>query len=441
MMAIRAHQKGLELTLRIAPEASAALVGDPLRLRQILVNLVGNAIKFTERGEVTIGVEVARSAVSEANRPIALRFSVTDTGSGIPADKVDLIFKRFTQADSSTTRRYGGSGLGLAIVKRLVELYGGEIQVRSEDGKGSCFSFIAHFGVGSALSACRADAVSLSGARVLVVDDVATNRLILKEILERAGAEVDEAAGGEDGLRQLARAKEMRRHYQLLLLDCRMPGVDGLEVARRLRAEGDPGEIPAVVMLTSEDLAERIARIDELGIRSYIVKPVRRSDLMNAIARAMNHLPRSETVGESPSEEPAEILPPLRILIADDSVDNRLLVRAYLKRSQCQLEEAEDGRVAEEKFKAGLYNLVLMDMRMPNVDGAAATRAIRTFEAANSLTRTPIIALTASALEEDIIGCREAGCDAHISKPVTRKRLIAAIHNAIGFTSAPTSLD
>jgi len=353
MMAIRAHQKGLELAVRIAPDVTTGLLGDPLRLRQILINLTGNAIKFTEKGEVTIAVETAQAAVADPNRPLALRFSVTDTGSGIPADKLGLIFGRFTQADSSTTRKYGGSGLGLAIVKRLVELYSGEVSVTSEYGKGSCFSFTAHFGVGSAPVAARRETVSLKGVRVLVIDDLATNRLILKEILVRAGAEVHEANGGEEGLARLAYAREMGRPYRLLLLDCRMPEIDGLEVVRRLRAEGEPGEIPAVVMLTSEDLAERIARLRELGIHSYVVKPVRRPDLMDAIRRAMYNSPKIETPSDSRSDELSAALPPLKILLADDSVDNRLLVRAYLKRSQCQLEEAEDGRIAEEKFKAG----------------------------------------------------------------------------------------
>ncbi len=230
------------------------------------------------------------------------------------------------------------------------------------------------------------------------------------------------------------RARKMRSPYQLLLLDCRMPGIDGLEVVRRLQVESDPSEIPAVVMLTSEDLAERIARLRDLGINTYVVKPVRRLDLIHAIERAMNNSPRIEQPTDSLSDAPSAMLPPLKILIADDSVDNRLLVRAYLKRSQCQLEEAANGRIAQEKFKTGQYNLVLMDMRMPIVDGDAATRAIRAFERANRLTPTPIIALTASALEEDILRCREAGCDAHLSKPITRAALIAAMRNAIGLS-------
>ncbi len=439
MMAIRAHQKGLELAVRIGPDVTTGLLGDPLRLRQILINLTGNAIKFTEKGEVTIAVETDQAAVADPDRPLALRFSVTDTGSGIPADKLGLIFERFTQADSSTTRKYGGSGLGLAIVRRLVELFGGEVSVQSEYGKGSCFSFTAHFGVGSAPAAAEQEPVSLNGVRVLVIDDIATNRLILKGILARAGAEVHEADGGEVGLAQLANARKTKRPYQLLLLDCRMPEIDGIEVARRLRAESDPDEIPAVVMLTSEDLAERIAQLREVGILTYVVKPVRRPDLMNAIGRAMYNSPKIDKPSDSRSDQLSTALPPLKILIADDSVDNRLLVRAYLKRSQCQLEEAEDGRIAQEKFKAGQYDLVLMDMRMPIVDGAAATRAIRAFETAKRLTPTPIIALTASALEEDVLRCREAGCDAHVSKPVTRSALIAAMRNAIGITGTSSA--
>jgi PAS domain S-box-containing protein len=289
MMAIRAHQKGLELALRISPEVPTKLVGDSLRLRQILINLVGNAIKFTERGEVVIEVGRTESATTDPSRPIELRFSVTDTGSGIPADKLDLIFSRFTQADSSTSREYGGSGLGLAIVKRLVELYGGAVSVQSEYGKGSCFSFSARFGHGSATHSSQPETpVNLKGVRALIIDDVATNRVIMREILSRAGAHVHEAASGEEGLARLAEARGMGRPYQLLLLDCRMPGIDGLEVARQLRAVSHPDDIPAVVMLTSEDLAERVARLRDIGITTYVVKPVRRSDLMSAIASAMN---------------------------------------------------------------------------------------------------------------------------------------------------------
>ena len=302
MMAIRAHQKGLELVLRIAPEVAIGLVGDPLRLRQILINLVGNAIKFTDKGEVIIAVETLLPTEPDPIGLLKLRFSVTDTGSGIPADKLDLIFARFTQADSSTTRKYGGSGLGLAIAKRLVELYGGEIAVQSEYGKGSCFSFTAHFGVASAPISSQRETVSLSGIRVLIIDDIEINRLILKEILVRTGAEVHEAAGGEEGLARLASARRMKHPYQLVLLDCRMPGMDGLEVARRLRTGSDPGDIPAVVMLTSEDLAGRIASLKELGINTYVVKPVRRPDLMRAISRAMSIFAKAENLSDSPSD-------------------------------------------------------------------------------------------------------------------------------------------
>ena len=441
MMAIRAHQKGLELALRIAPNVPTKLIGDSLRLRQVLINLVGNAIKFTEHGEVVIDVGRTESATADPSRPIELRFSVTDTGNGIPADKLDLIFARFTQADSSTSREYGGSGLGLAIVKRLVELYGGAVSVQSECGKGSCFSFTARFGQGSAAWSSQPETpVNLKGVRALIIDDVATNRVIMREILSRAGAHVQEAASGEEGLACLTQARAMGRPYQLLLLDCRMPGIDGLEVARRLRAESHPDEIPAVVMLTSEDLAETVARLKDIGIGTYVVKPVRRPDLMSAISRAMNNSRVAEPASTVSRLAEHDSLPPLRILMADDSIDNCLLVRAFLKQTNCQLDEAENGRVVQEKFKAGLYDLVLMDMRMPVVDGATATQAIRAFESANQLPRTPIIALTASALEEDILRSRDAGCDAHVSKPVTRRALIDAIRNATRTAGAYTAV-
>ncbi len=435
MMAIRAHEKGLELSVRVAPDVPLNLVGDPLRLRQILINLVGNAIKFTETGGIVLSAEQVPPDADAPRQLGALdqrcvRFSVRDTGIGISSDKLGLLFSSFTQADSSTTRKYGGSGLGLAISKRLVELHGGEIQVESEPGRGSCFNFTAEFGVGTANSnAPLRSAVDLIGVRTLAVDDTSVNRLIIREILAKEGAEVSECESGAEALAELERAKYSGTPYRLLVLDGRMPGMDGIEVLRRLRKldKDGAGYEVVVVMLTSDDLGAQVTSLREVGVESYLVKPVRRSELLSAVARALGTKGPSERGSEiSPTDTVS--VPPLRILLADDSDDNRLLIRAYLKKTPCEIVEVEDGAAALQRFKEGKYDVVLMDMRMPVVDGGAATRAIRAWEQAENLPRTPVIALTASALVEDVRHCLEAGCDLHIAKPVKRATLVSAIY-------------
>jgi PAS domain S-box-containing protein len=445
MIGLRAHEKGLELAIRIAPDVPRNLVGDPLRLRQILVNLLGNAIKFTDRGQIVLSVE--RADVAAAGRPepdrIGLRFAIHDTGIGIPRDKLSIIFSSFAQADSSTTRRYGGSGLGLAIASRLVKLHGGEITVESEPGVGSCFSFVAMFGAGNAV-AKRAGAANLNlrGVETLIVDDTEVNRLILREILESEGARVTEAPSGLDALEELGKAGATGRGFELILLDCRMPGMDGIELAARIREfyANSSAPPPVVMMLTSDEIRVRLSQLSELGVRAYLVKPIRRAELLEAIGRAMGD---GEAVAESAvrplAAEVTGALHGLRILLADDSPDNRMLVREFLSKTGCQLDEAEDGREAFARFTTGNYDLVLMDVRMPVIDGIEATRAIRRWENENRGQRTPIIALTASALPLAVRACLAAGCNTHVSKPVKRVALIDAIRAATGAGAAPSA--
>ncbi len=436
IMGLRAHEKGLELAIRIAHNVPRNLVGDPLRLRQILVNLLGNAIKFTDSGQIVLSVD--RADIVAAGQPdlgqIRLRFAIRDTGIGIPKDKLSIIFSSFGQADSSTTRRYGGSGLGLAIARRLVELFGGEMAVESEPGVGSCFSFDAMFGPGRAVG-MRAGRprVNLRDVETLIVDDTEVNRLILREILESKGARVTEAPSGAEALAELDKASDTRRRFELILLDCRMPGMDGIELAARIRKfyakSGTPP--PVVMMLTSDEMSVRLSQLGELGIRAYLVKPIRRAELLEAIGRAMGG---AEEVAESavrpPAAEETGVLRGLRILLADDSPDKRMLVRAFLSNTGCQLDEAEDGREAFTRVTTGNYHLVLMDVRMPVIDGIEATRAIRRWENENRGRRTPIIALTASALPLAVRTCLAAGCDTHVSKPIKRATLIDAIRAA-----------
>ncbi len=428
-LAIRAHEKGVELAVRFAADLPAAVVGDPLRLRQVLTNLVGNAIKFTEQGEVEIRVEREPAASS----PAGLRFSVRDTGIGIAADKLASIFSPFTQADSSTTRRYGGSGLGLTIVDRLVRLMGGRIDVESTPGKGSVFRFTAKF----AEPAEAADTENyrlpeLDGAGILVVDDNATMRSIVGEMLSRAGATVAEAASATEGLEFLARHRSAATPFSAVFIDCRMPEVDGIRMALRMRESGD--RTPIVMMPESVELGAKLARMKRLGLERYLIKPIKRRELYAAAAAVLSSAPLvvEQPLRERPQHPENEILKrPLRILLADDSPDNRALIRAYLKKSNCLLDEAENGSVAVEKVKTRRYDLVLMDIQMPVLDGYAAVRAIRQWERDRANPRTPIIALTASALDDAVHRALEAGCDLHVSKPVKKATLLASIAKAV----------
>ncbi|HXN87301.1 MAG TPA: response regulator, partial [Candidatus Binataceae bacterium] len=396
----RAHSKGLELAARIAPGVSEHLIGDPLRLRQILVNLLGNALKFTEVGEVVLLVE----NYPEANRPGSLKFTISDTGIGIPADKIQSIFSNFTQVDSSTTRKYGGTGLGLAIVDRLVKLMGGKIWVESELGKGSRFIFTADFGLASkTITATHYGLPDLAGFRVLIVDDNATNREIAREMVVSVGAIVVEAESGAEAIAAFKRADDLGDPFKMILLDMRMPEMDGLEVASRIRHLVHGGA-PLILMLSSDDLKPQLSRLRESGLNAYLVKPITRRELFEAISRV---LAEAKAPGVIKVSEQVPVLaqdtsemPHARILVAEDSPDNQLLISAYLKNTSCEIDFADNGEIAVEKFTKNHYDMVLMDIQMPVMDGYAATHSIRRWEREHDAPRTNIIALTASALDE-----------------------------------------
>ncbi len=432
----RAHAKGLELTARIAPAVPEWLIGDPLRLRQVLVNLLGNAMKFTHAGEIKLEVRPHRG------NPRELIFIVEDTGIGIPADKVATIFNSFTQVDSSTTRRYGGTGLGLTIVKRLVELMGGRVELESVVGVGSKFFFVLPIVIAAGSDRKRGETMlDLSGRRVLVVDDVATNRYIVREMVAAKGAAVDEAESGFDALNRVRRANALGQPYHIILLDMRMPGMDGLEAAQRIRAEKTPLD-PIVLMLSSDDLKPQVARLREHGLDRYLVKPVTRKELFAAIASVMDEFrPPSTSVASPAASSPVlqlEGRPGAVVLIADDSRDNRLLLGAYLKGQPYRLDFAEDGQAAVHKFAGGRYDLVLMDLHMPVMDGYEATRAIREVERQHGRARTPIIALTASAFEDAARAAFAAGCDEHVPKPIKKAVLLEVMRRYLD--PAPTGL-
>lgn len=424
MMAVTARERQLELDWQVSPDVPTRLVGDPNRLRQILVNLLGNAIKFTERGEVSLRVQNDPDT-KEAG---CLRFSVADTGIGIPKDKLSEIFKSFAQADSSTTRRYGGTGLGLTISRRLVELMEGHIQVDSIVGRGSTFYFSARFKTQAEVDRyVTLPAADLHRLNTLVVDGNTANRLILKEMLTSWGAQVTEVESSKQGLAELTRAKEAGAPYRLLLFDGSMPGEDGFRVAEHVLKTLRMSDMK-VIVFTSDHRSGDLARARELGLAGYLSKPVDRSGLLNAITAAIGRpktaIPEPSPVAESPFSDE---LPALNILLVDDSPDNRVLIQAYLKNTPCQVEVAEDGESGVKKFTAGRYDLVLMDMHMPVIDGYSATRAIRKWEREHSVKATPIIALTAYALKEEIQKSLAAGCSSHLTKPIRKAVLMEAI--------------
>jgi PAS domain S-box-containing protein len=429
-LAVRAHGKGLELAVRFAPNLPAIVIGDPLRIRQVLTNLIGNAIKFTERGEVLVEVEPDPQEGSSGG----LKFSVRDSGIGIDADKLATIFSAFTQADSSTTRRYGGSGLGLAIVERLVALMGGRLHTESTPGSGSLFSFTVKLDVSEKpiLPVKPMVDPQVSGMRILLVDDIATSRTIARELLEAKGALVSEADSGSAGLRAIDDANRAGSPFGLLVVDSRMPEMDGVEMIERL-VTTNRKLTPVVMMVNSTGLTNRLTALRGLGIMNYVVKPLKPRELYAEVQRAL--APASASLPQQRNIPVATagiiISRPLRVLLADDSPDNRMLIRAYLKKTPYSLDEAENGQIALDRFIEGSYDIVLMDIQMPVLDGYTSVRMMRDWEKDHHHKRTPIIALTASALDDAVRRAKEAGCDMHVSKPVKKATLLDAIANSV----------
>jgi two-component system, sensor histidine kinase and response regulator len=419
MMALRAHEKDLELGCSVAPDVAGDFIGDPNRLKQVLLNLIGNAIKFTDKGEVVLRV----IQDPDAKQLGALRFMVSDTGIGIPAEKLDGVFERFVQADSSTTRKYGGTGLGLTISKRLVELMGGQLRVESIEGKGSTFSFTASFTPVAHPQPVHST-LDLTGVKTLVADDNETNRLILNEALSSWGALITEVSDGTSALLELQK-DHATKPYRLVLLDCRMPDLSGFEVVQKCM-EMSTLDGTTVIVLTSDSRSADIAKSYKLGLGGYLVKPIRRSDLHKAISIAMN---RPNGLGSTVAAE--RVLqreePSLKILLVEDSSDNALLIRSYLKKELCEIDHAENGQAAFERFQGGHYQLVLMDMHMPVMDGYTATQHIRQWERRYGQQPIPILALTAFGMKEEEQKSLNAGCTAHLVKPIRKATLLAAI--------------
>jgi two-component system, sensor histidine kinase and response regulator len=438
-LGVRAHEKGLELAARIAPGVPAALVGDPLRLRQILLNLVGNATKFTVRGEIALAVESQAPAGGLPPNETMIRFAVKDTGIGIARQQLGHIFANFSQGDSSTTRNYGGSGLGLAITKRLVEMMGGQIWVESEPGHGSTFYFTARFKLAeAAIPQVAPKSSCLSGVRVMIADGSAMNRDLLSEILGGEGARVTVASASATVMAEIAHSHEEHDPYRLVLIAAHLGDTDGFQLARKARTAAGRGT-RIIQMLTSDDLTSQLQRLREAGLHDHLVKPLKPAEVLNSVSRAMGaQTPASSTivvVGNGASNH----VRPLKILLADDSGDNRALIAAFLKDSPHTVEGVENGARAVERFKGGNYDLVLMDLQMPVMDGDEAAREIRRFERENLRPHTPIVALSAAVFSESVAQSLAAGCDEHIGKPVKRAMLLDAINRLGARSSLPQS--
>ena len=420
-LGLRADQKGLELTAEIHPDVPDHVVGDPTRLRQVLINLTDNAIKFTARGDVMVKVAVVASGSSQR----CLHFSVSDTGIGIPAAQQSSIFEAFEQADGTTTRNYGGTGLGLAIASKLVQAMGGRIWVESTVGKGTTFHFTSQM---SALEApapetALADPRQLEGLRVLVVDDNAVNRRILRDMLANWRMQPAVVASGASALNEMLRAAREGTPFPLVILDGMMPEMDGFAVAEKIREHAERSG--ATVMMLSSAMPNGAARrCDALGVASYLMKPVNQSELLDAILIAVGQSPALPQITVEVS--PAPISGGLRILLAEDNVINRALAAGILEKCGHTLVHAANGLEAVTALEAEGFDLILMDVQMPEMDGFEATRRIRELERGSGW-HTPIVAMTAHAMAGDRERCLAAGMDDYISKPLHKAELFDLI--------------
>jgi PAS domain S-box-containing protein len=424
--AVRAHKKGLELAYRVRPDVPDDLVGDPTRLRQIIQNLVGNAIKFTEQGEVIVQVEQE----SARDHGISLHFAIRDTGIGISAQKQKLIFEPFAQADSSMTRKYGGTGLGLAISSQLVRMMKGRIWLESAPGQGSTFHFTAGFTTQKAPTRrpARGEPDNLRGMSVLVVDDNTTNRRILEEILRQWEMKPALADGGWTALTALTRAKDSGKPFPLVLIDAQMPEMDGFTLAERIKH--DPALAGAtIMMLTSMGRPGDGARCRELGIAAYLIKPIAQSDLLEAILIALgNDSGRAERPSLITRHSLRESRPLLRVLLAEDNLVNRELAVRLLEKRGHTVIVAGNGKEVLAALQKQTFDVVLMDVQMPEMDGLEATAAIRAKEKTTGA-HLPIIAMTAHAMKGDRERCLAAGMDGYVPKPIQAKALLDTIES------------
>jgi two-component system sensor histidine kinase/response regulator len=446
-LALKAHEKGLELACHIRPDVPTALIGDPGRLRQIIVNIAGNALKFTEEGEIVIQVEME----SESDDSVKLHFMVSDTGIGIPQDKLDSIFKSFEQIDGSTIRKYGGTGLGLAITRQLVEMMGGEIHVESPNrsrleensntrnresrvgGPGSIFHFTVCFGLSrsKAIGVPRPKPQDLSGMPVLIVDDNYTSRILLQEMISSWGLVPTITANGKEALDRFNKAFGSGTPYRLILLDVQMPELDGFDVAKIIK-DSPSGKDVRIILLSSMGQRGDSDRCKEIGISGYLPKPIKQSELFDAIMMTMG-LRSEEMPTVITRHKVYEERESLNILLAEDNSINQTLAIKLLEKRGHRVTLASNGIEAVEAFKNGDFDLILMDIQMPEMDGFAATRAIRDLmleksDSKGRMSDIPIIAMTAHAMTGDREKCIDAGMDDYVSKPIKPEVLYSVIN-------------
>jgi PAS domain S-box-containing protein len=442
-LALRAHKKGLELACHVLPDVPDRVIGDANRLRQVIVNLVGNAIKFTEFGEVVVRVQLANGQPPANREKVArspsalLHFTVADTGIGIAPEKQKAIFEPFVQADGSTTRKYGGTGLGLAISARLVELMGGHIWLESTPGRGSAFHFTARFGLHDQPRPPKPGRVDLEGVTTLVVDDNATNRRILEEMLSNWHMQPVVVSSGPEALAELARAAAAGKPYPLVLLDAMMPGMDGFTLAEEIKKRPALADTTLLMLSSAEGSS---ARARELPIAACVMKPVKQSDLFDAIVICLGSSLRRDTLALAAAPPAPGAARPLRILLAEDNaVNQKLMVRLLEKRGH-RVTLAADGKEALAALDREDFDLALMDVQMPEIDGFEATSAIRRGEQATGR-HLPIIAMTAHAMKGDRERCLKAGMDGYVSKPIQAAELFEIIERTVPAPVEPPPLN
>ena len=428
LVTVKAHEKeDLEVLFATAQDVPRFLVGDPLRLGQILINLANNAVKFTDHGEIVVSTELLK----QVGEQVTLKFGVSDTGIGLTKEQAARLFESFTQADTSTTRKYGGTGLGLAISKSLVEMMDGEIWVESEPGQGSTFGFTATFGLGREDVKRRfAPAPDLRSMKVLVVDDNPTSREILRDMLESFSFEVTLAATGQEGIAEIEKA-DKDKPFEMVIMDWKMPGMDGVEASKRIKEHPGLRHVPPIVMVTAYGQAEVMRKAEEIGLEGFLLKPVSPSVLFDTIIQA-----RGDKLSDTPRimqhSEEAETLAFIkgaRILLVEDNEINQQVAREILEGADLIVSLADDGQQAVNMVKENLYDVILMDIQMPVMDGYTATREIRNLK--SEIRNIPIIAMTAHAMAGDEEKSLKAGMNGHVTKPIDPEQLFATLQKWI----------
>ncbi|MBW2408383.1 MAG: PAS domain S-box protein, partial [Deltaproteobacteria bacterium] len=429
LVAVKAQEKEeLEVLFNVSQEVPRFLVGDPLRLGQVLINLANNAVKFTDSGEIVVSAELLKRNEDR----VTVRFSVRDTGIGLTEEQASKLFQSFTQADTSTTRKYGGTGLGLAISKKLVNMMGGDIWVESEYGQGTTFSFTADFGLGKERAKKRfAPSPDLRGIKALVVDDNVTSREILKDMLESFTFEVTEAASGPQGIAELESA-DKDKPFELVIMDWKMPGMDGIEASRQIKNHTGLTKIPAIIMVTAYGREEVMQQVEQVGLNGFLIKPVSPSVLFDASMQAFGEAVPEESRAGRRDQKEAEMLENLQgvhVLLVEDNKINQQVASEILQGAGLTVSLADDGQEAVDAIQKNEYDAVLMDVQMPVMDGYTATKTIRNLDSESR--NVPIIAMTAHAMAGDEDKSLQAGMNGHITKPIDPDQLFSTLQKWI----------